>query len=77
MSGLADKSMMGVINHFGKLLDESAPIPTPATIPTTVSRLTRGWAPCPLCKLSVDRCDCDPDEYAAAVYASMSNGGPQ
>lgn len=26
------------------------------------------WPDCPLCGLDVVRCECDPDDYAKAVY---------
>lgn len=77
MSDLADKTMLGLINGLGKLLHEPAPIPAPEPIIRMPFSLTRNWADCPLCTRSVDRCDCDPNDYAAAVYAKLNTPAQQ
>jgi len=64
-------SILSLTDKLGTLLD-AKPIEPPKQIDTRPLRLTRGWADCPLCSMSVNDCRCDPDDYSAAVYALRS-----
>jgi hypothetical protein len=47
-------------------IEPSPLIDTPIRMPSSSI-----WPDCPLCKESVVKCMCPPDQYAAAVYAAI------
>lgn len=48
-------------------LQEVKPIDRPQRVTVQVARLTRIWPDCKLCGLSVNNCECGPDDYAGAL----------
>lgn len=72
-NALASVSLLDRVDQLGSFFN-AKPIDRPQRVDERRFKLTRPcWPDCPLCGCTVEDCNCDPDEYQAALLAEHRN----
>lgn len=69
-----DPNFWNAAEGLARCCDNPQRIKRPQMLNRTIAKLSR-FPDCPLCGLEVNACDCDPNEYAASVYAAREREG--
>jgi hypothetical protein len=61
----------GLVDSIAICAPKDVPVERPEAVDVAIRPLSR-MLDCPLCSRDVNSCRCEPEQYAAAVYAALS-----